>query len=114
MSTRSSLLCSVLAALLICAVAPRFSVAAEAKEGDSGTLSGIVSEKGENWIRVKPAEGESMRFAPRWIGGMPKDGGGFDKDMLAKLAEIKQGDRVEVKWVYEERPRVIEIKVLEK
>jgi hypothetical protein len=88
--------------------------AAEPREGDSGTLTGVVSEKGETWIRVKPAEGESMRFMPRWIGGMPKDGGGLDKDMLAKLAQVKVEDRVEVKWVFEERPRVVEIKVLAK
>jgi len=78
----------------------------------SGTMTGTITEKGETWIRVKDAEGNSERFMPRWIGGMPNDGGGLDKDMLKQIAAVKAGDKVEVKWVFEERKRVVELKVL--
>jgi len=78
----------------------------------SGKMAGTVVEKGDNWIRVKAAGGESERFMPRWIGGMPADGGGLDKEMLAQLAKIKVGDKVELRWVMDERKRVVEIKVL--
>jgi hypothetical protein len=86
------------------------SVLGDAK---SGTFAGTVSEKGENWIRVKTADGKSERFMPRWVGGMPADGGGLDKDMLRIIAAVKVGDKVEVKFVVDERPRVVELKVVE-
>ena len=78
----------------------------------SGTMTGTITEKGDTWIRVKDAEGNSERFMPRWIGGAPKDGGGLDKEMLKRIAAVKAGDKVEVKWVFEERKRVVELKVL--
>jgi len=81
-------------------------------EVKSGTVTGTITEKGETWIRVKP-EGDqpSERYVPRWVGGAPPDGG-FDKEMLKVIAGVNAGDNVEVKWVWEERPRVIELKVL--
>ncbi len=30
---------------------------------------------------------------PHWRGGMPADGGAFDKEMVARLKEFKVGDR---------------------
>jgi hypothetical protein len=86
--------------------------AADYKEGDKGTYAGTVSEKEANWIRVKKDTG-SEKFVPKWIGGMPKDGGGFDKEMVAKIKELKAGDKVEVKWEFSEHLRAVEIKVTE-
>jgi len=90
------------------------AMAADEKEPttQSGTMTGTVTEKGETWIRVKDAEGNSERFMPRWIGGAPKDGGGLDKEMLKQIAAVKAGDKVEVKWTFDERKRVVELKVL--
>ena len=79
------------------------------EEKQSGTFTGTVIEKGDSWLRIKPAEGESERFTARWIGGMPKDGGGFDKDMVRQIAKVPVGAKVKIKWVYEERNRVVEI-----
>jgi ferric-dicitrate binding protein FerR (iron transport regulator) len=84
-----------------------------AEEGNSGTVVGAVTGKGETWIRVKgDGEEEGKKYIPRWIGGMPAQGGGFDKDMLRKIAAVKVGDRVQVKWLQEEHLRVVELEVL--
>lgn len=36
-----------------------------------GNFTGKVVEKGKAWIRVKDHKGNSVRFRPEWIGGMP-------------------------------------------
>lgn len=78
-----------------------------------GTVVGILSTKGENWIEVK-ADGEEKgrRYVPHWRGGLPKDGGGLDKQMLAEFRKIKVGSRVRIEWIFEERPRVEKIELL--
>jgi len=45
-------------------------------------------------------------------GSRNMDGGGLDKEMLKQIAAVKAGDKVEVKWVFDERKRVVELKVL--
>jgi hypothetical protein len=82
----------------------------------SGTVTGTVVAKGETWIDVTPdkvgdKQGPTERYWPRWIGGMPKDGGGLDKDMLRAIAAAKVGDKVEIKWMYDERKRVVQLTV---
>ena len=72
-----------------------------------GTWTGKVTEKGADWIRILNAEGKSERFTPRWIGGMPADGGGLDKAMLEKIQAVKVGATVTIKFVWEERYRVV-------
>ena len=80
-----------------------------------GTVTGIVTAKGPNWIEVK-ADGEEKgrRYHPHWSGGLPKDGGGPDKDMVAKIKATPLKSRVKLDWEFEERPRVIKIEVLKK
>ena len=82
-------------------------------EKRSGTIVGEVTAKAQNWIEVK-ADGEDKprRYVPHWRGGLPKDGGGPDKEMLKAIAGVKVGSRVEIKWEFEERPRVLKIDVL--
>lgn len=75
----------------------------------SGTVVGTVSEKGKDWIRVKSDAGKSERYVPQWAG---KADGGYDKEILGKIAAVKVGQRVEVKWVFQERPRVVELNVV--
>jgi len=78
-----------------------------------GTIIGIVTAKGQNFLEVK-AEGEekARRYVPHWVGGAPKDGGGLDKKMLAEIARVKVGSRVKLRWEFEERPRVVKVEVL--
>ena len=82
-------------------------------EGKSGTLTGKVTEKGENWIRVQEeGKSQSERYTPRWTGGLPKDGGGLDKEMLQAFRNLKPGSYIRLEWAFEERPRAIKITVL--
>jgi len=78
------------------------------KEGE--VTGKIVAKAGGRWMDVKPEAGPTERYTPRWIGG--KDGG-LDKEMLAKMAERRVGDKVKVKWTYDEHKRVVELTLLE-
>ena len=84
-------------------------------EPRKGTVTGVVSAKGDNWIEVK-ADGEekARKYVPHWKGGLPKDGGGPDKTMVAKIKETPLNSRVKIDWEFEERARVVKIEVLKK
>jgi hypothetical protein len=104
--------------LLAVAVIPACLVMADDKKEDepdkkSGTVAGMITAKEKNWIEVK-ADGEekARRYVPRWIGGAPAQGGGFDKKMLVAFADLKVGSRIRLEWEYEERPRAIKVEVL--
>jgi hypothetical protein len=75
-----------------------------------GTWTGKVTEKGADWIRVLNGDGKSERFTPQWVGGMPP-AGGLDKAMVAKIQLVKVGSAVKIKWVWNERMRVVELTV---
>ena len=96
------------------------AAAGEDKKGEKdkdkkrgGTVVGTLEKKGDNFIEVK-ADGEekARRYMPRWVGGAPAAGGGFDKKMLEEIAKLKVGSRVKIEWEFEERPRVVKIQVL--
>ena len=82
-------------------------------EGKKGTVTGVVTARGEAGIELK-ADGEekARRYVPHWKGGLPKDGGGPDKEMVAKIKEVPVKARVRLEWSFEERPRVEKIEVL--
>jgi hypothetical protein len=84
-----------------------------AEKGETGTLNGVIAAKGETWIEVR-ADGEegSKRYIPRWIGGLPKNGGGFEKSMLEKIAKVKVGNQVKLSWLMEEHLRVTALDVI--
>jgi hypothetical protein len=78
-----------------------------------GIVTGVVTAKGENWIEVKgDGEEKARRYVPHWRGGAPADGGGPDKEMVARIKEVPLKSRVKLDWVFEERPRVEKIDVL--
>jgi hypothetical protein len=79
----------------------------------SGTVVGTLTARGENWVEVK-ADGEekARRYVPHWVGGAPKDGGGYDKKVVATIGKLKVGSRVRLEWDFEERPRVLKVEVL--
>jgi hypothetical protein len=84
-------------------------------EPRKGTVTGIVSAKGSNWIEVT-ADGEEKgrRYVPHWTGGLPKDGGGPDREMVKKIKDTPLKSRVRIEWEFEERPRVVKIELLKK
>jgi hypothetical protein len=84
-------------------------------EPRKGTVTGVVSAKGDNWIEVK-ADGEekARRYVPHWRGGAPAAGGGPDKEMVAEIKKTPLNSRVKIDWEFEERARVVKIEVLKK
>jgi hypothetical protein len=102
----------VLSFVGLATVGPR-TAAEEQDEGRGGTVVGVLEGKGENHIELK-ADGEerARRYVPRWVGGLPKDGGGPDKEMVKAIRELKVGSRLRIEWKFEERPRVLKIEVL--
>lgn len=79
----------------------------------AGTVTGVVTAKGENWLDMKPKDKPVERYMARWIGGAPKDGGSLDKAMIAAIAGVKVGDTVTLQWIYDERMRVIALQVVQ-
>jgi hypothetical protein len=82
-------------------------------EKRGGTIVGEVTAKEKYWIEVK-ADGEekARRYMPRWVGGLPKDGGGLDKKILEEIAKLKVGSRIKIEWEFDERPRVVKIQLV--
>ena len=80
-----------------------------------GTVSGVVTAKGDNWLEVQ-ADGEekARRYVPHWKGGAPDKGGGPDKDMVAQIKKVEVKARVRIEWEFEERARVVKLEVLKK
>jgi len=74
-----------------------------------GTVAGVVTAKGRAWVEIRSASGKAARYIPRWLGGMPRDGGGPEKAMLAKIAALKAGQRVSVRWQVDRHLRVLEL-----
>jgi hypothetical protein len=73
----------------------------------------VLVAKTESIIDVK-ADGEERprRYVPEWKDGSPAQGGGFDKEMLKIIKELKVGSRVRLEWKFDERPRVVKVEVL--
>jgi hypothetical protein len=84
-------------------------------EARKGSVTGVVTAKGDNWLEVK-ADGEerARRYVPHWRGGAPDQGGGPDKEIVAEIKKVPLNGRVKLDWVFEERPRVEKIEVLKK
>lgn len=111
----------VLAGLLSCALllGASWARADDKKDKDkepetrSGTVMGLVTAKGENWLEVK-ADGEekARRYVPHWVGGLPKDGGGPNKEVLKAIKKVKIDSRIRMRWEFAERPRVVKIEIL--
>jgi hypothetical protein len=109
-----------LAILIVVLIGPAMADDKKDEKERKGTVTGVVTAKGdpaknEHWIEVK-ADGEEKprKYVPHWKGGLPKDGGGPDKEMIAELKKIDVKTRVRLEWEFEERARVVKIEVLKK
>jgi hypothetical protein len=102
---------SACALTMLCVAVATADDKKEKPEKKSGTITGEVTAKDKNWIEVK-ADGEekARRYTPYWRGG---NTGGFDKDVLKTIAEVKIGSRVQLEWEFNERPRAVKIEVLD-
>lgn len=78
------------------------------KTGTTGVSEGTIVSLEKGKLVLKTGDG-NLLFMAHWRGGMPKDGGGLDKEMLATLEKFKAGDHVKIAWVWEERRRIEQI-----
>jgi len=78
-----------------------------------GQIVGIITGKDGGKITIKGEDGQ-LPLLPHWRGGMPKDGGGFDKEMIKRLEQFKVGDKVNVSWTFNEHYRIETIERAEK
>lgn len=105
--------CGLLAAIHHCG-GDAFAGQEKKDTSKKGRTIGVLTAKADNFIEVK-ADGEvkGRKYVPRWIGGLPADGGGLDKTMLKTFRALTIGSRIEVDWIFEERLRAIKVKVLQ-
>lgn len=78
------------------------------KSGTRGVSTGTIVSIEKGKLVLHTADG-NLLFMAHWRGGMPKDGGGLDKEMVERLGAFKAGDKVKIDWVWEERRRVEKI-----
>jgi hypothetical protein len=83
------------------------------KDGDEGTVAGTVIENSSASLTIRTDEDSprKLKFAPQWVGGSPADGGGLDQAMQKTMGNLKPGQKVQVKWVYQERLHAVSITV---
>ena len=72
-----------------------------------GIVVGRVKAKGKTWIEVTSVSGQTDRYVPEWQGGGP------NKKVVARIARLKVGDRVAVKWYVNDHLRIYSIARLE-
>ncbi|MBI3272240.1 MAG: FecR domain-containing protein [Planctomycetes bacterium] len=74
---------------------------------DRGGLVGLVANKGEDWIEIRPENGgPAERFVARRIPPDAKHGVGPEKEYLGQLRRVTNGDRVRIEWKLMDGKRV--------
>ncbi len=78
----------------------------------TGTLTGTVMDRlseGQNvYLDLKVDGKPTERFWPNWVAG------GWNKEVCAAVAATNPGDKVKVRWYYDERRRAVEVSVVSK
>lgn len=75
---------------------------------NEGSAYGVVQSVDPKGRLVLVDEGGcSTAYVPRWVEGA--GGGSFDQAMVARIATLKPGQKVKVAWVWDERPRVVDL-----
>lgn len=71
-----------------------------------GVLTGVIREMGKGWLEIECADGTRERLIPRWIGGMPAQGGGLDKKTVQAISRLNPGEKVSIQWKFDVRKRI--------
>ena len=70
-------------------------------------MNGILVQKGDRWIDVESEDSFlPWRFYPKWVGGMPESGGGYNPTTLAFFDKFDVNEPVRIVWSYDHRPRI--------
>ena len=83
------------------------------KDGDEGMFAGTVldNDKGSVTIQTNEDTPRKLKFAPQWVGGNTDEGGGLDQAMQKTMAKLKPGQKVQIKWAFQERLHAVSITV---
>lgn len=77
-----------------------------------GYTLGRVSAIGPTWIEVTSDSGATARYIPEWHGGMPANGGGPDKAVVAQIQALAVGARVRADWHVNDHIRLEQIRAV--
>jgi hypothetical protein len=74
----------------------------------TGTVIARLNERQDTYVDVKPDGMPTERYEPSWAGN------GWNKEVCAAIAATNIGDRVKIRWYYDERRHVSELSVISK
>ena len=80
--------------------------------GNTGTMEGILSSKGDTWIEVLDDGNYLHRFIPEWIGQGPANGGSFKPETILLLNDLVVGNRISVRWSMDQHLRLVGAQIL--
>lgn len=95
--------------------APMGDLVLNAEQKEGGVFTGLLlgKDRENKNIEVKADYDDGvLKLGPRWIGGMPDQGGGPDKEAQERIAKVYPNHRVRVLWVRAEGPRVVAVELL--
>jgi hypothetical protein len=90
--------------------APKPVPASAPAKSETGVFIGTVANKGSDFVWVQSGE-DMEKFTPRWMGGAVSEGGGPEAAALKAIAALKVGQKVTVRWILQDRKRIVEIQV---
>lgn len=91
------------------------SIVVYSQEKTSGESEGLLITKsltGEFIEFIADGTEKPVKYIPEWVGGNPKDGGGFNKETIEMIKKSIAPNRILLKWKFEEHLRVLDIKII--
>jgi len=77
--------------------------------GEGGAVTGAVAEKGKDWVVINAEDGTKERYMPQRVIGAADE---LDKNVLAAIAGLRIGQRVEAHWFRDGERRLYVLKAL--
>ena len=85
----------------------------EQADEEGETIVGTIIGQRDEGIEVRLDNGTTRRFLPRVTGDPDAPDGGVDGEMLRILATLEIGQRVRLRWIDDDRPRILSIEKLD-
>jgi hypothetical protein len=73
--------------------------------GESGLLTGKVTDKSATWVDIQQDQGKTERYMPHRRPGGSDKVDGLSQEMLAAIAQRNIGDRVQIRWIVDHHHR---------
>lgn len=75
---------------------------------DVGVIMEVMPMRGA--FVLKSDQGHIRTYTPQWRGGLPKEGGGLDPEIVQGVRQLKVDDRVALRWEWKERFFVVKMR----